>query len=117
MPVDDPLEPSMSSTAARPPRSLLADRSVRTKVLSALGALGLVTVAVSAGSLTALHEGTVRSEPFTPRTAVLDARDDGEIGWVDDLNSFSVWLSPYSGLFLLLREPASPEDDLRRSGR
>jgi len=62
-------------------------------------------------------EGTVRSEHFTPRMAVLDARDDGEIGWVDDLRSFSVWLSPYSGLFLLLRDPASPEDDLRRSGR
>ncbi len=61
----------MSSTAAsatRPTRSLLADRSVRTKVLSALGALGLVTVAVSAGSLTALHQGTTARTPST-RTA------------------------------------------------
>lgn len=61
-------------------------------------------------------EGTVRSEHFEPRMAVIDARDDGEIGWVDDLRSFSVWLSPYSGLFLTLKDPGAPEDDLRRSG-
>ncbi|WP_422631934.1 maltose alpha-D-glucosyltransferase [Pseudokineococcus basanitobsidens] len=48
-------------------------------------------------------EGTVRSDTFSPRAAVLDARDGGEVGWVDDLRSFSVWLSPYSGLFLVLR--------------
>ncbi len=47
-------------------------------------------------------EGTVRSDTFVPRAAVVDARDGGEVGWVDDLHSFSVWLSPYSGLFLLI---------------
>ena len=39
----------------------------------------------------------------------VDARDGGEIGWVDDLPSFGVWLSPYSGLFLLLK-PGTRED-------
>ncbi len=59
-------------------------------------------------------EGTVRSEQFTPRMAVMDARDDGEIGWVDDLNSFSVWLSPYTGLFLVLRHPEADGPDVRQ---
>ena len=54
-------------------------------------------------------EGTVRSDSFTPRMSVVDARDGGEIGWVDDLHSFGVWLSPYSGLFLLLK-PGTRED-------
>ncbi|PRY15929.1 methyl-accepting chemotaxis protein [Kineococcus rhizosphaerae] len=41
---------------------VFADRSVRTKVLSALGALGLVTIGVSAGSLVALDEGAQRAD-------------------------------------------------------
>ena len=62
MPARTVLEgPPMSSTAAPSPR-LFADRSVRTKVLSALGALALVTVGVSAGSLVALQQGSEHSE-------------------------------------------------------
>ncbi len=50
-------------------------------------------------------EGTVRSEAFEPRHAVVDASTGGEIGWVDDLRSFGVWLGPYAGLFLVLTAP------------
>jgi trehalose synthase len=60
-------------------------------------------------------EGTVHSDHFTPRMAVVDARDDGEIGWVDNLRSFGVWLSPYSGLFLLLREADEDVEEVRRT--
>jgi trehalose synthase len=56
-------------------------------------------------------EGTVRSEHFTPRHAVVDASTGGEIGWVDDLKSFGVWLGPYAGLFLVLTAgPSEPVD-------
>jgi trehalose synthase len=50
-------------------------------------------------------EGTVRSSAFTPRLAVSDVSTGGEIGWVDDLQSFGVWLGPYGGLFLVLTPP------------
>ena len=55
-------------------------------------------------------EGTVRSDVLTPRRAVLDVNTGDEIGRVDDLNSFSVSLEPYAGLFLLLEpeEEAQP---------
>ncbi|RKS77938.1 trehalose synthase [Motilibacter peucedani] len=54
-------------------------------------------------------EGSVRSSHFTPRHAVTDATTRGEIGWVDDLQSFSVWLGPYAGLFLVLSPEAAQE--------
>jgi hypothetical protein len=47
-------------------------------------------------------EGTVRSDVLTPRRAVIDVETGDEIGRVDDLNSFSVSLAPYAGLFLVL---------------
>jgi hypothetical protein len=56
-------------------------------------------------------EGTVRSSHFTPRHSVVDATTGGEIGWVDDLQSFGVWLSPYAGLFLVLTPQASQPGD------
>ncbi|MFP5345809.1 MAG: maltose alpha-D-glucosyltransferase [Actinomycetes bacterium] len=62
-------------------------------------------------------EGTVRSDAFTPRMAVVDAGNDSEIGWVDDMHSFGVWLSPYGGLFLLLRDPRAEGDDVREADR
>ena len=46
--------------------------------------------------------------------AVVDTRNNGEIGWVDDLHSFGVWLSPYGGLFLVLRDAAAEGEDLRQ---
>ncbi|MFB9375851.1 maltose alpha-D-glucosyltransferase [Kineococcus gynurae] len=49
-------------------------------------------------------EGTVRSDAFTPRVPVTDMLSGGDIGRVDDLQSFSVWLSPYAGMSLLLCE-------------
>ncbi|WP_459643134.1 maltose alpha-D-glucosyltransferase [Kineococcus sp. NUM-3379] len=62
-------------------------------------------------------EGSVRSDSFTPRLAVVDATTGGEIGWVDDLQSFGVWLGPYAGLFLVLRDPAEGgEGDVREAG-
>jgi trehalose synthase len=57
-------------------------------------------------------EGSVRSSQFTPRLPVLDASTGGEIGWVDDLQSFGVWLGPYAGLFLLISESAGDVADL-----
>ncbi|MGA0568547.1 maltose alpha-D-glucosyltransferase [Rathayibacter sp. KR2-224] len=47
-------------------------------------------------------EGTVRSDVLTPRRRVIDVETNDEIGRVDDLNSFSVSLPPYAGLFLLI---------------
>ncbi len=58
-------------------------------------------------------EGTVRSETLTPRLAVRDAGTGAEIGRVDDLSSFPVWLGPYAGLFLVLGEP---DEDLADAG-
>ncbi|PPK93395.1 trehalose synthase [Kineococcus xinjiangensis] len=55
-------------------------------------------------------EGTVHSEAFTPRLAVVDASTGAEIGWVDDLQSFGVWLGPYAGLFLILKDTAADDD-------
>jgi hypothetical protein len=46
--------------------------------------------------------GTVHSAAFAPRMAVLDAGTGGEIGFVDDLQSFSIWLGAYGGMFLVL---------------
>jgi trehalose synthase len=60
-------------------------------------------------------EGSVRSEHFTPRVPVCDMTSGAEIGWVDDLKSFGVWLAPYGGLSLLLK-PAAPEDADVRTG-
>jgi trehalose synthase len=48
--------------------------------------------------------GTVHSAAFSPRMAVLDASTGGEIGFVDDLQSFAIWLGPYGGVFLVLTE-------------
>jgi trehalose synthase len=48
--------------------------------------------------------GTVRSSAFAPRMAVTDATTGGEIGFVDDLQSFPIWLSGYGGVFLVLTE-------------
>ena len=47
-------------------------------------------------------EGTVRSDYLTPRRVVIDVATGEELGRVDDLNSFSVSLEPYAGLFLLI---------------
>jgi trehalose synthase len=47
-------------------------------------------------------EGTVRSDVLNPRRVVTDVATGGEVGRVDDLNSFSVRLSPYAGMFLLI---------------
>lgn len=49
--------------------------------------------------------GTVRSEAFPPQAAVIDAETGGEIGFVDDLQSFPIWLSPYGGVFCTLTPP------------
>ncbi|HEY5222166.1 MAG TPA: maltose alpha-D-glucosyltransferase [Microbacteriaceae bacterium] len=58
-------------------------------------------------------EGTVRSAVLNPRRVVTDVATDKEIGRVDDLNSFSVRLSPYAGMFLLIgdsqEDPAEAE--------
>ena len=42
--------------------------------------------------------------------AVLDARTGGEIGFVDDLQSFAIWLGAYGGVFLVLT-PDEVHDD------
>ena len=55
--------------------------------------------------------GTVRSSTFTPRMAVLDASAGGEIGFVDDLQSFSIWLGAYGGVFLILTEDHLEAED------
>jgi trehalose synthase len=58
--------------------------------------------------------GTVHSTAFAPRMAVLDATTGGEIGFVDDLQSFSIWLGAYGGMFLVLTDDhlhGSTEDD------
>jgi hypothetical protein len=56
-------------------------------------------------------EGTVHSTHFIPRHCVVDATTGGEIGWVDDLQSFGVWLGPYGGLFLVLTPGPSQSVD------
>jgi trehalose synthase len=48
--------------------------------------------------------GTVNSSAFAPRMAVVDASTGGEIGFVDDLQSFAIWLGAYGGVFLTLTE-------------
>jgi trehalose synthase len=58
--------------------------------------------------------GTVHSSAFAPRMAVVDASAGGEIGFVDDLQSFSIWLGAYGGMFLVLTDDhlhGSTEDD------
>ncbi|PPF88279.1 maltose alpha-D-glucosyltransferase [Subtercola sp. Z020] len=47
-------------------------------------------------------EGTVRSDALIARRSVVDATTREEIGRVDDLQSFSVSLPPYGGLFLII---------------
>ncbi|WP_179753438.1 maltose alpha-D-glucosyltransferase [Kineococcus aurantiacus] len=59
-------------------------------------------------------EGSVRSEFFTPRVPVVDLSNGGEIGWVDDLKSFGVWLAPYAGMSLLLKANEPEDEDVRR---
>ncbi|WP_210480059.1 maltose alpha-D-glucosyltransferase [Naasia sp. SYSU D00948] len=56
-------------------------------------------------------DGTVHSEALVPQCDVIDASTGETIAHVDDLQSFSVHLPPYEGLFLLLRpaEEASAE--------
>ncbi|WP_369070386.1 maltose alpha-D-glucosyltransferase [Kineococcus terrestris] len=54
-------------------------------------------------------EGTVRSSAFEPRVPVRDLAAGAEIGWVDDLQSFGVWLAPYGGMALLLQP--QPDSD------
>ena len=49
-------------------------------------------------------EGTVRSSALIARRTVTDAESGDEVGRVDDLESFSVRLAPYAGLFLLISE-------------
>jgi len=47
-------------------------------------------------------DGTVHSEALTTQCTVVDAATGDSIGHVDDLQSFSVSLPPYGGLFLTL---------------
>ncbi len=54
--------------------------------------------------------GTVHSEALVPGSRVVDAATGAEIAHVDDLNSFSLELDAYGGLFLLLEAP-EPEDE------
>ncbi|ERG65363.1 trehalose synthase [Agrococcus pavilionensis RW1] len=54
-------------------------------------------------------DGTVHSEALPTQHAVIDAATGEGIGHVDDLQSFSVRLPPYGGLFLTL-EPVGQED-------
>ncbi|MGY3128783.1 trehalose synthase [Agrococcus sp. UYP33] len=53
-------------------------------------------------------EGTVHSEALQTQCDVIDAATGDSIGHVDDLQSFSVSLPPYGGLFLTL-EPIADE--------
>jgi hypothetical protein len=55
-------------------------------------------------------DGTVRSPAFIARRTVSDATTGESIGHVDDLQSFSVTLPPYGGLFLLLDAPVPVPD-------
>ncbi|WP_322410895.1 maltose alpha-D-glucosyltransferase [Microbacterium invictum] len=55
-------------------------------------------------------EGTVRSKQLARRSEVRDAATDEVIGHVDDLQSFTVSLPAYGGVFLLL-EPGEPDED------
>jgi hypothetical protein len=41
--------------------------------------------------------GTVLPSAFAPRTAVTDASNGGEIGFVDDLQRLPIWLGGYAG--------------------
>ena len=57
-------------------------------------------------------EGTIHSESLLARATVIDASDDTEIGFVDDLYSFPISLEPYGARFLILRrEELEPEAD------
>ncbi|RFA19839.1 maltose alpha-D-glucosyltransferase [Subtercola boreus] len=55
-------------------------------------------------------DGTVRSPALVARRSVVDATTREEIGRVDDLQSFSVSLPPYGGLFLVI-EPEIEQAD------
>ena len=57
-------------------------------------------------------EGTVRSAEIPPRGSVTDATTGESVGKVDDLQSFSVSLEPYAGLFLIIEpEVVEPEPE------
>lgn len=55
-------------------------------------------------------EGTVRSDHLVPRRSVTDEKTGEKVGFVDNLNSFSVQLPPYARKFLLIgtAEEAAP---------
>jgi len=56
-------------------------------------------------------DGTIRSSEIPPRGSVTDATTGESIGKVDDLQSFSVSLEPYAGLFLIIEpEVVEPEE-------
>ncbi len=50
-------------------------------------------------------EGTVRSEWLVPQSTAIDAATGEAVGRVDELQSFSLELRPYAGLFLVLEAP------------
>ncbi len=50
-------------------------------------------------------EGTVRSEFLVPQSTAVDAATGDVVGRVDELQSFSLELGPYAGLFLVLQAP------------
>jgi len=56
-------------------------------------------------------EGTVRSSALIPRSTVTNAATDELVGKVDDLQSFSVQLEPYAGLFLII-DPTEESPDV-----
>jgi hypothetical protein len=53
--------------------------------------------------------GTIRSEHLMPGARVTDMFSDEEAGFVDDLHSFSLELSGYGGIALLLHPPIASE--------
>jgi trehalose synthase len=54
-------------------------------------------------------EGTVRSEWLVPQSTAIDAATGEAVGRVDELQSFSLELGPYAGLFLVLEAPAADD--------
>jgi len=54
-------------------------------------------------------EGTVRSEYLVPQSTAVDADSGDVLGRVDELQSFSIELGPYAGLFLVMEGPESDE--------
>ncbi len=58
-------------------------------------------------------EGTVRSEFLVPQSTAVDAATGDVVGRVDELQSFSLELGPYAGLFWCWRRPR-PTTESRR---